>query len=271
MNRNNHPPIVTLITDFGLQDEYVGVIKGVIFQHAPRAHIVDLSHLIPPQSVRTASHVLARSYSYFPPHTVHLVVVDPEVGTNRAILAVVADSNYFIGPDNGVFTPVFDHATTLTVYRLNLSRLSQKILSSTFQGRDIMAPVAGQLAAGLDIDRLGEKISPKSCMRLEETSCKRVGNTLQGEIIHIDTFGNLCTNIDRQDVTNFSEGHEIIIHITNDLNIPLAGTYSDLAKGMILALFDSHDRLEIATNHGSAAQQLHIGTGAPITLSRRKE
>lgn len=271
MSQSSHPPIVTLITDFGLQDEYVGVVKGVIFRHALMAHIVDISHLIPPQSIRTASHLLARSYSYFPPRTVHLVIVDPGVATNRAILAVAADSHYFVGPDNGVFTPIYDHAIALTVHRISSSEFSPKTGCSTFQGRDIMAPVAGQLATGLDIDKLGERISPKHCVRLEETSCKRVGNTLQGEIIHIDTFGNLCTNIRKQDVEDFSEGHEIVIHITKDLRVPLAATYSDLAKGMILALFDSNGHLEIATNYGSAAQQLRIGIGAPITLSRRQD
>ncbi|MDK9706717.1 MAG: SAM-dependent chlorinase/fluorinase [Desulforhopalus sp.] len=269
MSNINHPPIVTLLTDFGMQDEYAAVIKGVILRHAPTARLVDISHLIPPQSVTTASHLLARTYSYFPSHTIHLVIVDPGVGTSRAILAVAADSHYFVGPDNGVFTPVFEHANTLTVYRINPSQLFHKTCSSTFQGRDIMAPVAGQLAAGLDICRIGEKIDPRDCLFLEKSSCRREGKTLLGEIIHVDTFGNLCTNIKRQDVEEFSKGCDIAIYITTDLSVPLATTYSDFAKGTFLALFDSHDHLEIAANHGNAAQKLHIGTGAPITLSRR--
>jgi S-adenosyl-L-methionine hydrolase (adenosine-forming) len=264
------PSIITLITDFGLQDEYVGVVKGVIFRHAPEARIVDISHLIPPQAIRTASHLLARSYMYFPTDTVHLVIVDPTVGSNRAILAIVADCQFFVGPDNGVFTPVLDNAKTLAIYLVNISGISENSVSSTFHGRDIMAPVAGRLAAGLEISELGPRITPEQCVRLDKVSCTRSFGILRGEIIHVDTFGNLCTNIRRQDIEDFFAGDEVIIQMNNDLIVPFAATYSDRTKGIALALCDSHNYLEIAINQENASQLLHLGLGAPIVLSRRQ-
>jgi S-adenosyl-L-methionine hydrolase (adenosine-forming) len=265
----NLHPIVTLITDFGLQDEYVGVLKGVIYTLAPAARIVDISHRIPPQSIRTAKHLLTRSYRFFPAATVHLVIVDPGVGSERAILAISADSYYFVGPDNGVFTAIFDHAANLDVFRVNPSRLLKtEIMSTTFHGRDIMAPVAARLAVGMEISSLGQRIAPDQCHRLEEVACRKISNTLLGEIIHIDTFGNLCTNIRRQDVEEFTSGYEVSIVTAGNLTVPLVKRYCTQSAGTVLALFDSHDYLEIAINQGNAAQQLHLSLGGKIVLSR---
>ena len=269
MITRNNPPIVTLISDFGLQDEYAGVMKGVILTHAPEARIVDISHLIPPQSIRTATYLLIRSYRFFPAHTVHMVVVDPGVGSDRAILAMTADSHYFVGPDNGVFTPLFDHATNPAIYRATISHRLQRNISSTFHGRDILAPIAGQLAMGREISELGSKISAEQCLRLEEAPCIRQGCTLQGEVIHIDAFGNLCTNIRRQDVSDFAIRHDITIEMKNGLVVPLKTTYADGIKGTILALYDSHDHLEIAMNQGHAAQHLSLAIGDKIVLSHQ--
>lgn len=269
MNRKSNPPIVTLITDFGLHDEYAGVMKGVILGYAPEARIVDISHLIPPQSIDTAAHLLSRSYRYFPAATIHVVVVDPGVGSDRAILAIAADCQYFVGPDNGIFTTIFDCASSLAIHRVNTSTLRPNNISFTFHGRDIMAPVAGQLAMGLELSKLGPKISPAQCCRLTRAACVRLADSLQGEVVHVDAFGNLCTNIRRQDVEAFAIGHDIEIHITKDLLVPLENTYAARGKGMVLALFDSHDYLEIALRQGNAAQYLRLGLGSQIMLSRR--
>lgn len=269
MNRKNKPPIITLTTDFGLHDEYVGVMKGVILKYAPEAHIVDISHLIPPQAINTAAHILSRSYRYFPDMSVHLVVVDPGVGSDRAILAVAADGQYFVGPDNGIFTFLFDCTLDLAIHRINISPFRSNAISATFHGRDIMAPVAGQLAMGLDIFKLGPKISPEQCHRVTRTHCTRLADTLQGEIVHIDAFGNLCTNICKQDIDNFAPYNAISIEIAQKLIVPLEAAYTAREKGMALALFDSHDYLEIAVCQGNAAQKLQIDLGAKITVSFR--
>jgi S-adenosylmethionine hydrolase len=269
MNFKHKPPIVTLITDFGLQDEYVGVMKGVVLRHAPKAQIVDISHLIPPQSIGTAAFLLYRSYRYFPVHTVHLVVVDPGVGSDRAILAIAADGHLFVGPDNGVFTTIFEHAVETTIHRVDPRSLLLQDISTTFHGRDIMAPVAGQLAVGLTISKVGPAVPREKCVRLESPACIRLSHTLQGEVIHVDGFGNLCTNIRRQDIENFASDREISIHINKELHIPLDTTYVARNRGAALALYDSHGHLEIAVNQGNAAQQLHLAIGAKIIVALR--
>ena len=269
MTNKNKLPIVTLLTDFGLRDEYVSVMKGVILKHAREAQIVDISHLIHPQDIGTAAHILARSYRYFPEQSIHLVIVDPGVGSDRAILAVAADGHYFVGPDNGIFTFLFDGTKDLTIHRINISSLRVSTISSTFHGRDIMAPVAGQLAIGLDISELGPQIDAGKCHRLALPVCTRLAGTLHGEIIHIDTFGNLCTNIRKQDIEDFSPYDKISIQVANNLIVPLLASYPAQEKGKALALFDSHDYLEIAVCQGNAAQKLHLELGAKITVSFR--
>ncbi len=259
-------PIITLITDFGLRDEYVGVVKGVILCHARDARIVDISHLVPPQAIGTASHLLARSFGYFPPATVHLVIVDPGVGSDRAILAIAADSHYFVGPDNGVFTPILDHAASLSVYRVDTAAPMFKNISATFHGRDIMAPIAGQLAAGLAIANLGPGVSKNHCQHLLHPACSRIGSTLQGEIVHIDVFGNLCTNISREAVESFAAGRAILVQVGDGFLLPLDRSYASQIKGAALALYDSHDFLEIAINQGNAALILQLAVGMKIAL-----
>lgn len=260
-------PIVTLITDFGLGDEYVGVVKGVILTFAPNARIVDISHLIPPQSIQTAAHLLARSCTYFPPGTVHLVIVDPGVGSSRSILAVAAGSQYFVGPDNGVFTPIFLRAAPLVVHRVTAADLFLNKVGTTFHGRDIMAPIAARLAAGQGIARVGPRVAVHDCVHALPETSTRIGDMLRGEIVHVDNFGNLCTNISRQAVENFGSGREIVIRVKENVLIPFCHVYADQTKGRLLALFDSHDYLEIAVNQGNAAHELGLAVGASIFLS----
>jgi S-adenosyl-L-methionine hydrolase (adenosine-forming) len=269
MTAKPQSPILTLITDFGLQDEFVGVLKGVILNHARAARIVDISHLIPPQAIGTASHLLARSYGYFPAATIHLVIVDPGVGSSRAILAIAADSHYFVGPDNGVFTPILDQAASVTVYRVDTTATLFKNISATFHGRDIMAPVAGQLAAGLDISRLGPGIAKNSCQRLPGPVSCHLGATLQGEIVHVDVFGNTCTNISREAAESFAAGQSIQVQVSDGLILPLDRSYASQVKGTALALYDSHDYLEIAINQGNAARSLGLAVGMKVHLVRQ--
>lgn len=263
----NSNPVITLITDFGLKDEYVGAVKGVILTTAPNARIVDITHLIPPQNVQAASHLLARASGYFPPGTVHLAIVDPGVGTSRSILAIAADSQYFIGPDNGIFTPIYGSAASLAVHRVTAADLFLATVGATFHGRDIMAPVAARLASGLAIDKVGPRIAVQDCVHSPHGAITRRGNMLQGEIVHVDNFGNLCSNISRREAENFAGSMTIAVRITDNIVIPLCHSYGDRARGDLLALYDSHDYLEIAVNQGSAARRLNLTVGARILLS----
>jgi len=262
-------PLVTLITDFGLSDEYVGVIKGVILSHDTDISIVDISHRIPPQDIHTASHLLARACGYFPPGTVHLVVVDPGVGSERAMLALKADSHYFVGPDNGVFTPVLRAAQLLAVHRITEAGLFLPKVSNTFHGRDIMAPVAAQLATGLAIDKVGPNISPGDCLLLGTSPCSVIDGVLHGEITHIDRFGNLCTNVSRRELERFSHGRKITIQVGEDGGCTVdtfCSSYAEQAENVLLALYDSHDFLEIAENMGNAAQRFQVSAGSWIYI-----
>jgi len=268
-NVNLYHPIVTLITDFGLADEYVGVLKGVILSYNPAIKIVDISHQVSPQDIRTASHLLGRSYSFFPPGTVHLVIVDPGVGTDRPVLAIHSDSQYFIGPDNGVLASIVNRANSLTVHRITESSLFLNKVSNTFHGRDIMAPVAAQLASGLAIDMVGPRISPENCQLNGTGPCLVKDGVLLGEITHVDRFGNLCTNISRQDAEKFSDGRKMSIQLGDDAQILIdtfCSSYADQEQNTLLVLYDSHDFLEIAENRGNASERLQLAAGSKVFL-----
>ncbi len=266
-------PLVTLITDFGLTDEYVGVVKGVMLCHNPALHIVDISHLIPPQDTSSASHLLTRSYSYFPPGSVHLVIVDPGVGSDRPLLAIHSDGYFFVGPDNGIFTPILNGTKPAAVHRITEADLFLPTVSATFHGRDIMAPVAAQLATGLPIGRVGPPVLPQDCLLSGPGPCAVIDDVLHGEITHVDRFGNLCTNISRRDLEGLSGEQKISLQIgdedTEFLDVPLASSYVGQEKNGMLALYDSHDFLEIAVNRGNAAQRLQASTGTKVLLFRR--
>jgi hypothetical protein len=270
----NHPqdpsrPIVTLITDFGLSDEYVGVLKGVILSHNADIRIVDITHLVPAQDIRTAAHLLARSYGFFPPGTVHLVIVDPGVGSDRPLLAIHSDCHFFIGPDNGIFTPIMKKNMSLSIHRITNQDFFLRTVSKTFHGRDIMAPVAAQLATGLGIDRVGPRVRPEDCLLSGPEPCSVIDGVLHGEITHVDRFGNLCTNISRKEVEKFSDGKKIVIQVGKDGKRTvdtLCSSYAGQAENALLALYDSHDFLEIAVNMGNASEQLKSSAGTEILL-----
>lgn len=260
-------PVITLITDFGLTDEYVGAVKGVILSQNSNIQIVDICHTVPPQDIATAARLLARSFHYFPPATVHLVVVDPGVGSKRSILAIRGGDQYFVGPDNGIFTPIFEHYSSLSVHRVNQPELFLQPLSNTFHGRDIMAPVAAQLASGLTLGRVGPKINSMKCARIASLAPMHTDGKLHGVITHIDSFGNLATNIARSDIDQLKVGDKISIRIGDTVIATLSNSYADGAHGTPLALFDSQGYLEIGVYMGDAAQTLKVATGAAITVS----
>jgi S-adenosylmethionine hydrolase len=246
-------PIVTLLTDFGNSDHYVAEMKGVLLSLAPNAVLVDVTHAIPPGDVRAAAYVLGRTWHRFPPATVHLVVVDPGVGSARSPLAIGVEGHFFVGPDNGVFTPVLrDTEVEAVVLR------TPESASPTFHGRDLFAPAAAALAAGTPLEALGEPLQgiPE---RLAYTAPHHEGKTVVGEIIYIDRFGSLVTNLTTELVPNNATLE------VEDLNLgPLRRTFSDVTTGGLLAYVGSGGAIEIAVRNGSAARRLGVGIGGRV-------
>ncbi len=257
-------PIVTLTTDFGLADSYVGIIKGVILRICPNAQLVDLSHLIPPQDITAGALLLRQTVPYFPPETIHLGVVDPGVGGNRLPVAVSTNSGTFVAPDNGLLTGILpvDMAGVRAVH-LNRPQFWMPTPHPTFHGRDIFAPVAAYLAAGATLLSVGESIPPEDLVRLPWPSPTRAGDAVTGEVIHTDHFGNLITNIRDTDLEALTRARVTLAG--GDVG-QLVRTYSDRGPGEAAAYIGSSGLLEIAVVECNAAQVLGAGRGAPVTV-----
>lgn len=267
-----------MTTDFGLSDEFVGVMKGVIFSRAPGVRIVDLSHGIGYQDISHAAYVIDSAQKFFPPGTVHTVVVDPGVGTGRHIIALAANGQYYLAPDNGVLTLVLDGAKeNVTAHRVARDDLYLHPVSNTFHGRDIFAPVAAALAAGEDAGSMGPEIPVSHLVRLElpRAELDEQNHRIRGTVIRIDHFGNLITNIDLRTfrtVCPAEQDKDVTITVKEQKISRINTAYSQSADG-VLAIFGSHDYLEIAVNKGSAAGQLQVGVGERVTVfwDREKE
>lgn len=257
------PPIISLLTDFGHQDEYVGVMKGVLLGFCPSATIVDLCHAIPPQDVAAAAGMIAAAAPFYPEYTVHLAVVDPGVGTHREILLLKESNRYYIGPDNGIFTTILQSDQLEGCYKLSQSPQHIKI-SSTFHGRDIMAPAAGRLAAGTPVAELGEEIDPGQCVLLQPPLVELNESEIVGEIIGFDHFGNITTSIKTEHLTRPS--HHVEIEIGGVVIKGIHTTYAEVEKHLLLALIDSKGNVEIAQNQGNAAEHLGCAKGDRILL-----
>ncbi|MCP4229834.1 MAG: SAM-dependent chlorinase/fluorinase [bacterium] len=255
--------IITLTTDFGYSDGYVGAVKGVLFSEAPEANVVDIAHNIPPQNVTAAMIALQAAVPYFPPGTVNLAVIDPGVGSSRRGIALQSNGQYFVGPDNGVFTPWLDDAVTI----IELPVPDEKsCVSSTFHGRDVFAPAAAVLVAGKGIAGLGNVIDDPVYLPIK--SPHRDGEEIRGEIIYIDNFGNCYTNIRSEDIENVSVGGVVIAD--KEINW-LALYFAEAAPGDALALVNSSGYLEIAVNRGNAAGKLGITIGEPVAVKIKKD
>ena len=244
---------VTLLTDFGTTDSYVAEMKGVILTRTPTAVLVDITHGIHPGDVKSAAYVLGRTWHQFPPGTTHLVVVDPGVGTTRAALAFSAHGYGFVGPDNGVFTPVLHDAEVEAVVLPTPDGAS-----ATFHGRDLFAPAAAALAGGASLSTLGESFSgiPE---RLAYTEPHYEGKSVVGEIVYIDRFGCLITNLTTEMVPPYATLE------VEDLDLgPLQRTFNDVTNGGLLAYVGSGGAIEIAVRNGSAARLLGIGVGGRV-------
>lgn len=248
----NQAKIVTLLSDFGYDDVYVGVMKGVICQINPNLTLIDLNHQIQPQNITAARFSLMNAYPYFPQGTVHLAVVDPGVGSQRRAIALKLAQGYLVGPDNGIFSGIISENPVITAIELTNSeywRVYQP--SSTFHGRDIFAPVAAHLASGVSLQKLGREINPETLVKLDIGECQEITHGVVSCIQYIDHFGNLVSNIPGR----FVEGKTWCVEVQG-LQIPGCTTYSDVEVGEVLALVGSHGWVEVAVNGGNA--QMHL-------------
>jgi S-adenosyl-L-methionine hydrolase (adenosine-forming) len=264
MERADACGVITLTTDFGHKDPFVGVMKGRIYERFPGARIVDLTHEILVHWPAEAGFWIARSFGYFPRGTVHVAVVDPGVGTARDIVLVEAEGHLLLAPDNGLLAPVVARKSAAVVRRLDPSRLGAFGLgrvSATFHGRDIFAPLAAELAAGrCDATQLGPTVTSLVPSWVDEPVAS--GGAVSGVIITVDHFGTLISNIDSHWLAGFVEPHVY----AGSRVLPVRRTYGDARPGDFLALVNSFDVLEIACAEGRAADSLGLSRGAPIVV-----
>ncbi len=259
--------IVTLTTDFGLQDHYVSVMKAVMLGIEPGIRLVDVSHQIPPQDIMAGAWVLKNAAEEFPPGTVHLVVVDPGVGTSRNPVAVEINGQYFVGPDNGLFSLIGDEYN-YKAYRLTNTLYWRNEPSNTFHGRDIFAPVAAHLAGGVPIEQLGEPIEELVTYRWAVPISDKDG--IQGWIIHIDRYGNLISNISSELIRQSIGSSRFRIYVGNTILDELVSTFNAVPDGDPAAYIGSSDTLEIAINKGNAKEMLGVQKGAQISMIIQK-
>jgi S-adenosylmethionine hydrolase len=262
-------PTIAMMTDFGLKDGNVGVMKGVIWGICPEVRIADVSHMIGAQNVAEAALILARSTPYFPAGSIHLVVVDPGVGTARRPMAARIGSSFYVGPDNGTITLWFDQARAVghgaELVHLDKAAFWRPQISHVFHGRDIFSPVAAHLAAGVALRDLGTGLTDPVLLKLPRP--KRVADGLEGEIIHIDHFGNAASNILLEDLEDSLEARRLVeVQLGANRISGLVRTFGDRQPGDVIALIGSTGNLIVSVVNGSAAATLGIHMGQPIRV-----
>jgi S-adenosylmethionine hydrolase len=259
--------LITLTTDFGLQDHYVSAMKAVMLGISPNARFVDVSHEIPAQDIMAGAWVVRNSAFLYPPGTVHLVVVDPGVGTSRHAVALKIKDQYFVGPDNGIFSLFFDEFE-YEAYKLNNSAYWRESISNTFHGRDIFAPVAAHLSNGVSLEEVGEPIEELVTYHWAVPIADRDG--LQGWVVHIDRFGNLITNISHDLIKDHLKKRSVKIYVGNTMLEKIVTTFGDVEEGEPAAFIGSSGMLEIGINKGNASRMLSVDKGAQISIVLQK-
>lgn len=255
--------IITLATDFGIKDSYAGIMKGVILSINPDAKILDITHLVSHQNIFEGAIVISEAYKYFPKGTIHIGIVDPGVGSKRKPILIETDRYFFIGPDNGLFSLALKKERIKKAVHLTNKKYFLKDVSSTFHGRDIFAPVAAHLSLGKKPDSFGKPLNTRPQLIDMPEPIKKRGSII-GEVIYIDSFGNLITNINKEDIARFNKPLEIIIKRIRIKGI--SKTYVDGKKGLPIAVIGSSGNLEIACYADSASEILQIKQGEKVEV-----
>ncbi|MGD9972438.1 MAG: S-adenosyl-l-methionine hydroxide adenosyltransferase family protein [Desulfatirhabdiaceae bacterium] len=260
--------VITLLTDFGLHHEYVGVMKGVILSILPPVRIVDLSHGIGPQDITAAAYMIFAAYPYFPKGTVHVVVVDPGVGSHRNMIAASCGGHFFVAPDNGLLTKIVESEEFEQAVRITNTDYFLPNISRTFHGRDVFAPVAAHVASGVGLEKLGHPVQSRDLVHLLGLDPDiSLDGTLKGRVVTSDHFGNLITNISEIHLMNICPKHLwhlLEITVGNHGIQGMKRCYSQVDVGMPLAVIGSRGYLEIAVNSGSAAELLQFKNGQSL-------
>jgi S-adenosyl-L-methionine hydrolase (adenosine-forming) len=258
-------PIITLTTDYGTNDHLVGVLKGVILNINPEVNIVDITHSILAHDILDGALTLSQAYKYFPSKTIHLVVVDPGVGTARRPILVAGDTHYFVAPDNGVLSAIYDQSESLYVWNITSEHYFRQPVSNTFHGRDIFAPVAAWLSKSWQTASFGEEIT--DFVRFAIPKPKVSGNTTKGIVLRVDNFGNLITNVTAEDVPALiAPGAKFTIRVGNATVTKIVPTFAQGAAGETFAIVGSSGYVEICVNKGNAARAVGAGRGAEVTV-----
>lgn len=258
--------LITLVTDFGMRDHYVGAIKGVIHQLAPKSVIVDVTHDVGPHDVLHAAFVLRQIWPWYPPGTVHLAIVDPGVGSPRRILVGRYAGQTVVAPDNGLISLVHRELPLEALHVAENPRYFLPKVSNAFHGRDIMAPLAARLSTGLPLERVGSPTDRIEVLQLAKAEFLQ-GHAVAGAVLYVDRFGNLVTNITREDlVPTIRHRHDVKVHLGETCVGPIRTCYEDVPPGEPLALIGSADLLEIAVHRGSAAKRFQSTPGSKVEV-----
>jgi len=255
--------VITLVTDFGTRDWFVGAMKGAMLRIAPRVTIVDINHEVPAGNIAAGAFALAASYSYFPKGTVHVIVVDPGVGSSRKALAIETTNYIFVGPDNGVLSLALRREKITAIHSLENRNYHAEQVSRTFHGRDVFAPVAAYLAQGTAIAKLGRRLNKLVMLKWPEMRKERA--VVKGEIVYFDHFGNAITNINEAAFTTATE-KSWEVYISHGRRCKLEQFYQIVRTGQPLGIIGSTGFLEIAVNGGSAKRVLNLKIGTVVTV-----
>jgi S-adenosylmethionine hydrolase len=258
--------IITLTTDFGARDPFVGAMKGVILSLVHDVHLIDITHEITPQDIIEGAFVLAGAVPYFPRSTIHVAVVDPGVGGDRKGIVIQQGDTIFVGPDNGIFGMVLQKDTPYRAVEIRNPSLIRETVSATFHGRDLFAPAAAHLSKGVNLDAFGPPV--ERLVELPVSVPQIHGTRMVGRVIHVDRFGNLITNISKERFDLFVKGRGMEVHAGERTLRGIGQTYSAVPPGELIALFGSMEVLEIAINCGNASEVTGLRRGEYVIVER---